>query len=137
MLLRVSMPSQAIPVARAAPPRTFGRTRLTVLLTAISVILGLAAISWHYSLPAPDGPRSPIVHLYAHGQLSAGGRPVAAIYPSHRAQTWVPLERIPRSVVDAVLVAEDRRVWAPPGGDLLAAGRGLHVNLKRGEGREG
>jgi penicillin-binding protein 1B len=137
MLLTASMPSQTVAVPRAAPSRAFGRRRLTVLLIAISVILGLTAISWHYSLPAPDSLRTPTVHLYAHGQLSAGGLPVAAIYPSHRAQSWVPLERIPRSVVDAVLVAEDRRFWTHPGVDLLAVGRAFHVNLKRGEVREG
>src|SRR5712691_4100562 len=137
MLLTASMPSQPVAVPRAAPSRAFGRRRLTVLLIAISVILGLTAISWHYSLPAPDGLRTPTVHLYAHGQLSAGGRPVAVIYPSHRAQSWVALERIPRSVVDAVLVAEDRRFWTHPGVDLLAVGRAFHVNLKRGEVREG
>jgi penicillin-binding protein 1B len=137
MLLTASMPSQTVLVARAAPPRPFGRTRLIVLLTAISVVPGLPAISWHYSLPAPDGLRPPAVHLYANGQLSAGGRPVATIYPSHRAQVWVPLERIPRSVVDAALVAEDRRFWSHPGVDLLAVGRAFHVNLKHGELREG
>jgi len=128
---------QPIPVARATSLRAFRRTRLTVLLTAISVILGLLAISWHYSLPEPGGPRVPTIHLYANGQLSTGGRPIAAIYASHRAQSWVPLERIPRPVVDAVLVAEDRRFWTHPGIDLLAVGRAFHVNLKRGELREG
>ena len=128
---------QPIPVARATSLRAFRRTRLTVLLTGISVILGLVAISWHYSLPDPGGPRVPTIQLYANGQLSTGGRPIAAIYASHRAQTWVPLDRIPRPVVDAVLVAEDRRFWTHPGIDLLAVGRAFHVNFRRGELREG
>ena len=128
---------QPIPVARATSLRAFRRTRLTVLLTGISVILGLVAISWHYSLPGPGGPRVPTIQLYANGQLSTGGRPIAAIYASHRAQTWVPLDRIPRPVVDAVLVAEDRRFWTHPGIDLLAVGRAFHVNFRRGELREG
>src|SRR5438105_2663727 len=128
---------QPIPVARAQSLRAFRRTRLTVLLTGISVILGLVAISWHYSLPDPGGPRVPTIQLYANGRLSTGGRPIAAIYASHRAQTWVPLDRIPRSVVDAVLVAEDRRFWTHPGIDLLAVGRAFHVNFRRGELREG
>src|SRR5438309_1855579 len=128
---------QPIPVARATSLRAFRRTRLTVLLTGISVILGLVAISWHYSLPDPGGPRVPTIQLYANGQLSTGGRPIAAIYASHRAQTWVPLDRIPRPVVDAVLVAEDRRSWTHPGIDLLAVGRAFHVNFRRGQLREG
>src|SRR3989454_6664503 len=121
-----------IPRARATSLRAFRRTRLIVLLAAISVILGLLAVSWHYSLPEPGGPRVPTIHLYADGQLSTGGRPIAAIYASHRAQIWVPLDRIPRPVVDAVLVAEDRRGLAPPGGDVLAAGPAFHAHVKQG-----
>src|SRR6266403_29557 len=36
-----------------------------------------------------------------------------------------------------VLLAEDRRFWTHPGIDLLAVGRALHVNFRRGELREG
>src|SRR2546426_9536939 len=126
-----------IPRARATSLRAFRRTRLIVLLAAISVMLARLAVSWHYSLPEPGGPRVPTIHLYADGQLSTGGRPIAAIYASHRAQIWVPLDRIPRPVVDAVLVAEDRRFWTHPGVDVLPVGRAFPLHLRRGGVRGG
>ena len=96
----------------------------TLLVTAV-FLGGLAGVFWYCSLPA-EGSGAPAIRLYA------GAQPVGVIYPAHRAQTWVPIERIPRSVVDAVLVAEDRRFWTHAGMDPLAVGRALRVNLKRG-----
>jgi len=70
-------------------------------------------------------------------KLYAGTEMVGAIYPSHKAQTWMPLENIPRVVIDAVLTAEDRRFWTHPGIDPVAVARAFHVNLKRNEVRQG
>ena len=96
----------------------------TLLVTA--VLLGaLAGVTWYFSLPA-GGSGAPAIRLYS------GAQPVGVLYPAHRAQSWVPIERIPRSVVDAVLVAEDRRFWTHAGMDPLAVGRALRVNLRRG-----
>ena len=64
-------------------------------------------------------------------KLYAGGEMVGTIYPNHKAQTWMPLENIPRVVVDAVLTAEDRRFWTHPGMDPVAVARAFPVNLKR------
>ena len=100
------------------------------MLAAAALILGLAGASWHYSLPKP-GISAPAIGLLA------GTQPVGTIYPTHKAQIWVPLDRMPRAVVDTVLVAEDRRFWTHPGLDFLAVARALHVNVKRGELRQG
>jgi len=62
---------------------------------------------------------------------------VTTFHPQRRAQTWVPLEKIPRPIVDAVLTAEDRRFWNHPGIDLLAVGRAARANLRSAERREG
>src|SRR4029077_2926454 len=67
----------------------------------------------------------------------AGAEMVGVIYPSHKAQTWMSLEKIPREVIDAVLTAEDRRFWTHPGLDPVAVARGFHVNLKQNEVRQG
>ena len=48
---------------------------------------------------------------------------VGVIYPTRKAQTWMPLEKIPRAVIDAVMTAEDRRFWTHPGIDLVAVAR--------------
>jgi penicillin-binding protein 1B len=92
------------------------------------VVLG--GVSWLYSLPEP-GASAPTIQLYA------GTQPIGTIYPAHRAQSWVPLSEIPRPVVDAVLIAEDRRFWSHAGVDALAVTRALQVNLKRGEVHQG
>jgi 1A family penicillin-binding protein len=102
----------------------------SVLLTAAVLVVGLAVASWHYSLPEA-GVSAPAVRLYA------GSQPVGVIYPAHRAQSWVPLDRIPASVVDSVLIAEDRRFWTHPGIDPAAVVRAAQINLKRGEVRQG
>lgn len=109
------------------------RLALTALLVASAAfipLLVLAGASWQYSLPQP-GTGAPAIRVYA------GTEPIGTIYPAHRAQSWVPLAEFPRSVVDAVLIAEDRRFWSHAGVDALAATRALQVNLKRGELRQG
>ena len=105
-------------------------TALLVASAAFTPLLVLAGASWQYSLPQP-GTGAPAIRVYA------GTEPIGTIYPAHRAQSWVPLAEFPRSVVDAVLIAEDRRFWSHAGVDALAATRALQVNLKRGELRQG
>jgi len=111
------------------PPR-ISRRAGAWMLTAAALVIGLAVTSWHYSLPKP-GTSAPAIRLFA------GAQPVGTIYPMHKAQIWVPLDRMPRTVIDTVLNAEDRRFWTHPGVDLLAVARALHVNVKRGELRQG
>jgi penicillin-binding protein 1B len=117
-----------IGIARAIAARL--SRRAVAALTAAPFFLGLAGLSWHYSLPEP-GSAAPAIHLYA------GERPIGVIFPSRRVQSWVPLDQIPRPVVDAVLTAEDRGFWTHGGIDLLAIGRALRADLRRGELREG
>jgi penicillin-binding protein 1B len=111
--------------------RGFWRISTALLLTAFVLAVGVVgASSWLYSLPEP-GTSQPAVRLYA------GTEPVGVIYPTHRAQSWVPIDRIPRPLVDAVLIAEDRRFWTHPGVDPPAVARALFVNLRRNELRQG
>ena len=116
--------------AMPRPSRICRRSGAAVALTGAVLVAGLALTSWHYSLPEA-GASAPAVRLYA------GAQPVGVIYPAHRAQSWVPLNRIPPSVVDSVLIAEDRRFWTHAGVDPVAVVRALQVNLKRGELRQG
>src|SRR5215831_20594756 len=105
-------------------------TLLTSSLVGVIVVVLVSVAAWHFSLPQP-GSSQPAVHLYA------GNEPIGVIYPTHRAQNWVPLEQIPRPVVDAVLVAEDRRFWKHPGVDPMAVLRALTVNIRRHEVKQG
>src|SRR5262247_1726298 len=99
-------------------------------LIGVLVVVVVSVAAWHFSLPEP-GSSQPAVHLYA------GTEPIGVIYPSHRAQNWVPFERFPQPVVNAVLTAEDRRFWRHPGVDPVAVFRALAVNLRRHEVRQG
>ena len=109
--------------------RRHGEKLVVSALIGAMVIIAAGA-AWHFSLPDP-GSRQPAVHLYA------GNEPIGVIYPTHRAQSWVPLDQIPRVVVDAVLVAEDRRFWKHPGVDPMAVLRALTVNIRRHEVKQG
>ncbi len=72
-------------------------------------------------------------------RLLAAGRPVpvltleapllAALAPGER-RRYVPLAQIPRHVVDAVLVIEDRRFYEHPGVDPIRAVGALITNLR-------
>ncbi len=116
------------------PRRPSGdRLALVVIIAAAAVfvpLLVLGGVSWLYSLPEPNE-GAPAIHLFA------GTQPIGTIYPAHRAQSWVPLAKMPRSVVDAVVIAEDRRFWTHAGVDALAVTRAAHVNFKRGELHQG
>lgn len=101
-----------------------------MLAVSGAFLLVMPMAFWRYSLP-PSGVTAPEIRVYAGTSL------VATVYPSRRAQTWVPLDQIPRSIVDAVVAAEDRRFWSHPGIDLRAVGRAARANLQSAERREG
>jgi len=71
-------------------------------------------------------------------RLFAGTEEIAVLHGlSRRAQLWRPLEEFPRTVVEAVLVAEDRRFFQHRGIDVLAVFRAAMANAGRGEIRQG
>ena len=87
---------------------------------------------WHYPLPEPHTGTGPTVRLYA-------GLEEIAVFQgvSRRSQIWVPLAQIPQAVLDAVLVAEDRRFFRHSGIDLLAILRAAITDLRHREIRQG
>jgi penicillin-binding protein 1B len=63
---------------------------------------------------------------------------IALLMDEHRVRrTWVPLDRIPRVVCDAVIAAEDRRFTKHHGLDLRSNARALLTNVRAGGVREG
>ncbi len=118
----------------ALKPWLASKPRLGVALAAVAALGALVVVvfaSWgvaRYRLPDPAAAVQPTVTLYAEGE------PLATVQgDGRRAQIWVPLERIPRVVVDAVLAAEDRRFLGHPGIDVLAMIRAAGANLRRTE----
>lgn len=108
------------------------RRRLTALLLAGVLAASAGWARWHYPLPDPDARGGPTVRLYA------GTEELAAFQGfSHRSQIWVPLARVPRPVMDAVVSAEDRRFFRHWGIDLLAVLRAAVTDLRHREVRQG
>jgi penicillin-binding protein 1B len=89
-------------------------------------------LGWVLPLPARPATDGPTIRLYA------GNEEIAVLHGlSRRAQIWRPLEDFPRPVVDAVLIAEDRRFFWHGGIDLWAVLRAGATNLRQGGIRQG
>jgi len=107
-----------------------GRRKAAVLaafLLAATAGGGWLWIGWQYPLPGPESSTGPTLRLTA-GTLELAVLPGT----SGRAQQWVPLDRIPRHVVDAVVVAEDRAFFQHAGIHWRAVLRAAITNLRRG-----
>jgi penicillin-binding protein 1B len=87
---------------------------------------------WAVPLPTRATIDEPILRLYA------GKEEIAVLHGlSRRAQLWRPLGEFPRAVVDAVLVAEDRRFFRHHGVDVVAVLRAGAANVGYGGIRQG
>ena len=93
---------------------------LAVAATAGGLWIG---VGWWLPLPT-HAIAEPTLRLYA------GTEEVAVLRGlSHRSQVWQPLGSFPRTVVDAVLVAEDRRFFQHRGIDPAAVVRATAANV--------
>ncbi|MGE5849036.1 MAG: transglycosylase domain-containing protein, partial [Candidatus Methylomirabilota bacterium] len=94
--------------------------------------VGLVGVWWSSPLLDLRKEHLPAVRLYA------GSAEIATLRGTARhSQIWIPLGEIPQPVVDAVLVAEDRRFFHHPGIDVRAVLRAAVTNLRRGGVRQG
>ena len=120
-----------------APPGTGRRARALLrrwrALAALAVLLlGVGAL-W----PLPDE----LAHPRREGSLrllDRNGRLLREV-PSSRngVSRWLSLDEVPGIVLDATLLAEDRRFWYHPGVDPVAVLRSAWVNLRAGRIRMG
>ena len=98
---------------------------VTIALLGVTS-LGLAALAWGWwALALPRGATLPITYLDADRQEIASAHGAAGLV-----QIWVPLDRIPPSVVASVIAAEDRRFMHHHGVDVLAVGRAALTNAR-------
>ncbi len=107
-----------------------------VLLVLLCVATGTLVIGawvwWHYRLPEPRSGSLATVRLYV------GKQELAAFQGSGPAsKIWVPLTQFPQSLVDAVLVTEDRRFFQHSGVDPRAIVRAAVKDLWHGGIRQG
>jgi len=113
-------------------PRKAGAISIAAAVATLLIAGGVWTwAGWRYPLSDP-GATLPVVRLYA------GTEEIAAFQgTSRRSEIWVPLARIPRAVVDAVLAIEDRRFFSHWGIDLLAVVRAAITDLRHREVRQG
>ncbi len=93
---------------------------------ALLLFAGLLSLLW--PLPdtiAPDARRTSL-DVTARSQTL-----LRSVHPQGRSQP-VSVERLPSSVVDALVAIEDRRFYAHPGVDPVALARALWSNLRQG-----
>ncbi|MCC7209243.1 MAG: transglycosylase domain-containing protein, partial [Anaerolineae bacterium] len=110
------------------------------LLLAALAVVGMAAalVVWVcYDLPPIDnfqaGLALPSTRIY-----DRRGRVLYEIIdPEGGRNMALPLDRIPRSVIEATIATEDRNFYATPGIDLEGMLRALWINLQGGEIRAG
>lgn len=106
-------------------------TRCLKVLIAGAGVAGALAIAWgwvcwQYPLPSQIANPARTIRLYA------GTEEIAVLEgTSHQQQVWVPLAQIPRAVIDAVVVTEDRRFFLHRGIDPLAVLRATGADLWR------
>ena len=108
------------------------RDVVSALVLAAALAAAWGWIRWGYPLPDSGVNAAPTVRLYSDTREIA-----VFLGTSRRSQIWLPLAEIPRPVVDAVLVAEDRRFFQHRGIDLLAVLRAATSNVRHGQIRQG
>jgi monofunctional biosynthetic peptidoglycan transglycosylase len=113
-------------------PRTAGRRRWLVrgALIALLLAVGGLALLW-FTLPDPAQwatrpPTTTALIEQRRAEARAAGRRYQPVL------LWVPLERLPRRLVDAVVAAEDATFFQHRGFDWEALGVALRHNLQAG-----
>ena len=106
------------------------RRGLTLAGAAVAVLAATLGILW-VTLPDPSplgrtAPATTALIEQRRAEARAGKR---AFHPQ---RTWIPLERVPRHVVDAVLLSEDARFFGHEGIDWEATREAAEHDLARG-----
>jgi monofunctional glycosyltransferase len=115
------------------------RRRLSAaLLLAAAVLLALVVFVTH-GLPSRDevralarrNPGKTSLMRQREQEAKAKGRPVRTV------QTWIPLERVSRNLIQAVLASEDQKFFGHEGIDWEAIHESVEANLKKGRASRG
>ena len=116
--------------------RTDGSLRILTSLLAILLLGGLLAaggtlyVFWAYGQGLPDYNALADYEPPTVTRVHAGDGRLLAEYAKEK-RVFVPIEAIPRRVVNAFLSAEDKNFYAHPGVDLPSIARAAVTNLQR------
>jgi penicillin-binding protein 1A len=104
-----------------------GLSALVALIVA--VLIAMASLPSFESLKG-DKPQGQTVRVHA-----ADGSVIVSLGPSYG--DWLPLERIPRVMPDAMIAVEDRRFYMHPGVDPIGIARSTWVRIVKGRWAQG
>jgi penicillin-binding protein 1A len=95
---------------------------------AIAVFITRASLPDYGELQS--SPNGQMIRVHA-----ADGTVIVSLGPSYG--EWVPYERIPQSMIDAMIAVEDRRYYMHPGVDPIGIARSTWVRVERGRWAQG
>lgn len=105
-----------------------------LLLVFVGIVFG--SVLWRNAIIAaeaklPELERAELALQRPTSEIvSSDGIVLARLQQKRR--EWVPLEKIPSSVINATIAAEDKRFWNHGGVDPVGIGRSLLVNVREG-----
>ncbi|MBN8808800.1 MAG: PBP1A family penicillin-binding protein [Sphingomonas sp.] len=109
---------------------------LSLKITGVAAVLGLLAFVIAIYVTRSQLPSFDELKSSPNGQmirvLAADGTPIVNLGPSYG--EWLPIDRIPQVMKDAMVAAEDRRFYSHPGVDPIGVVRGVTSSLS-GHGR--
>ncbi len=122
-------------------PRRIGRiirrTLLVLFCFFVGSVVGLSAVFYYYSLSLPA--IGPLLKGYDPPQvtriLSEDGVVIGELFEERR--TVVPVSRIPKVMLDAVIASEDAAFRTHEGLDYMGIARALYTNLIKGRRSQG
>jgi penicillin-binding protein 1A len=104
--------------------KIFGFTALAGLVAlAIAVAIAYASLPSFQELQS--SPNGQMIRVHA-----ADGTVIVSLGPSYG--DWLPYDRLPQTMVDAMVSVEDRRFYMHPGVDPIGITRSTWVRIKRG-----
>ena len=100
------------------------------LIIGLSGVILLVVVLWNFGRDLPDFNQLASYQPPTVTRMHAGDGRLLAEF-SREKRVFVPIESIPRLVVQAFLSAEDKNFFEHQGIDFLGIGRAVLINLKR------
>ena len=100
----------------------------TTLFFAVVGVTGAVVGLWHYGRDLPDYKQLADYEPPTVTRIHAGDGRLIAEYARER-RVFVPIEAMPRHLVQAFIAAEDQNFYSHPGVDFLALARAAMTNL--------